>query len=759
MAKYNHLQASLSYGQLSTKMKTRTDLEQYEQGLDIAKNYLGYKQGGAFRRPGSMHLLDFANIQERNGGSALNFGKPDCVIPYGDDFVLIGQGTDIALIKLSDGTYQDIADRDYLTNDLTTYFVEARSESYSGPDADMPLPDLSGCIDYTQVGDLLFITKEGFFPMILRPEIFTSPATQNSMVTFILQWAIDPLINPATFLVPLDPTGIASSDFPKHALFQPYNSPNVNRNETVQVLNSSQIRFNNVFPFGNQNAKGTQVKITGNFGGTIQTVVFRIRDIASTTATTITYNGVIYTTQLTSTTATDNWQIGAWNPVDGYPTSVTSFEQRLIYGQNDRLFGSETRDLVQFMVDRLAQDAGQTSDVSGAGYFGDPSDSDPFDFIISASDPNPIRWLYGGNGIEIGTTGPEYFATGGQSALSRSSVTVNSQSSIGSSLVRPAKMGKYTVYIDKAGKFIYGYHQSESASSVYKSNQLDLFSENLWDDERFTRIAWQDTISTGWFLTDGGNVLAMTYHEDVGVRFFSPACFEDTEGIVCDLFVAGDFSYFIIENNGRVHLERIGQEYRKPVLYPSSVTGAFAEDAPYFLDNSIYQVFSPSTAIITGLAHLEGETVSVLADGVPYNSSFVVSGGQITLPVAANEVLVGIPYLSKLCTLNPEKGGAFGTALGSPRRNHEAWVYFERSAALAAVVKSGASANFSENIAKASNPDKLDEATPRALENKNVKFCGFGDCPNTEQSVCIETRDPLPLNVLSILVKGNVNDA
>jgi len=47
---------------------------------------------------------------------------------------------------------------------------------------------------------------------------------------------------------------------------------------------------------------------------------------------------------------------------------------------------------------------------------------------------------------------------------------------------------------------------------------------------------------------------------------------------------------------------------------------------------------------ITGLDHLEGETVCVLADGI--KGSYVVSSGSITLDVAADTVIAGLPITS-----------------------------------------------------------------------------------------------------------------
>jgi hypothetical protein len=69
-----------------------------------------------------------------------------------------------------------------------------------------------------------------------------------------------------------------------------------------------------------------------------------------------------------------------------------------------------------------------------------------------------------------------------------------------------------------------------------------------------------------------------------------------------------------------------------------------------------------SSSLFSGLGHLEGRTVKVLADGALHPER-VVTGGAITLDHAASKVLVGLGYTSRLKTLRLE-GGAMGTAQG-----------------------------------------------------------------------------------------------
>lgn len=73
-----------------------------------------------------------------------------------------------------------------------------------------------------------------------------------------------------------------------------------------------------------------------------------------------------------------------------------------------------------------------------------------------------------------------------------------------------------------------------------------------------------------------------------------------------------------------------------------------------------------TTANLSGLNHLEGETVQIITDGGPHND-VQVSAGALTLEYQASRVHVGYGYLGMLKTLNLDIGGVSGSAQSKPR--------------------------------------------------------------------------------------------
>ena len=78
---------------------------------------------------------------------------------------------------------------------------------------------------------------------------------------------------------------------------------------------------------------------------------------------------------------------------------------------------------------------------------------------------------------------------------------------------------------------------------------------------------------------------------------------------------------------------------------------------------------------VSGLDHLEGQTVQILAEGAAHADK-TVSSGAITLDRAASKVHVGLSYISDFETLRYDVGAADGTAQGKVTRFHRVIVRF-----------------------------------------------------------------------------------
>ncbi len=71
------------------------------------------------------------------------------------------------------------------------------------------------------------------------------------------------------------------------------------------------------------------------------------------------------------------------------------------------------------------------------------------------------------------------------------------------------------------------------------------------------------------------------------------------------------------------------------------------------LQNAWY--LNPNVTTLSGLGHLEGCTVSAVADGMPV-TGLTVAGGSVHLPNPASIIIVGLPYVCQLQTLKVDTG-------------------------------------------------------------------------------------------------------
>ena len=172
------------------------------------------------------------------------------------------------------------------------------------------------------------------------------------------------------------------------------------------------------------------------------------------------------------------------------------------------------------------------------------------------------------------------------------------------------------------------------------------------------------------------------------------------------------------------------------------------EDAFYVDCGLTYD--STSTSTITGLSHLEGETVAVLGDGAVQDNQ-VVASGQITLDVAASVVQVGLPYTSTLKTMTLEGGSATGTAQTKRKRIYRIGIRLYRSLGL----KYSDGTGTDRTITFRAPSDEMDEAVELFTGDKIESF-DFGHTQSGQ--IQLKQDQPLPCYILGIYAYLDTQD-
>ena len=153
---------------------------------------------------------------------------------------------------------------------------------------------------------------------------------------------------------------------------------------------------------------------------------------------------------------------------------------------------------------------------------------------------------------------------------------------------------------------------------------------------------------------------------------------------------------------------------------------------------------------LSGLAHLEGQTVSILADGATHPTK-TVSSGAIGLDRAAKKVKIGLPYTSLLQTMRIDAGSQNGTSQGKTKRIYEITLRLFETVG----VEVGPDLDNLERIPFRTSADPMNEGIPPFTGDKEVEFRGNYD---TDGFIVIRQTQPLPLTVLSVYPRLITND-
>jgi hypothetical protein len=216
-------------------------------------------------------------------------------------------------------------------------------------------------------------------------------------------------------------------------------------------------------------------------------------------------------------------------------------------------------------------------------------------------------------------------------------------------------------------------------------------------------------------------------------------------------FVSGDIGKQIRYRYTTTGTDDEGEEY---TIYHTACAEITAVSSSTVAKGTILSAWPSLSAIaangwaitatsITGLDHLEGATVDVLADGATHPQETVTSGA-ITLDRASAVVHVGLPCPCKLKTMRIEAGAADGTAQGKTKRIHKAVVRLVDTVGGFA----GPNTTKQDEILFRDATMAMDEPVPAFTGDKEVSW---PDSYTKDAYLQYYSSDPLPVTVVAFM--------
>lgn len=287
--------------------------------------------------------------------------------------------------------------------------------------------------------------------------------------------------------------------------------------------------------------------------------------------------------------------------------------------------------------------------------------ADGIDLKISTR--GAIRWMRAGRSLLVGTDLGEHSITAQAGVVTPIDVQVREESWFGSCSGVPAvHAGELALYVSGDQRKVRAISY-DLQTSGWNSKDLTFTSEHIT----------QGLIGELIFARDpNGSLVARLLTGELAVCTFAPgegvaAWWRLSSGSVRSVAVShsalGSYLWMAVERASGLLLERL----------------PMAETEAVYCDASVTTDLAAAQVALTGLDHLEGETVKVVLDGALLPDQ-VVAGGGLTLPQSGGTVTVGLGFLATAETLPTEGGNPGGTAQGAKRRRPKVVIRLNDSA-------------------------------------------------------------------------------
>lgn len=724
MAKLQTVQTNFTGGEFSPELEGRSDVEKYNASAKLLQNVVVLKTGGITHRPPTQYINPIKVEDQPGRLIPFKYSATDVYHLEFNHLVMRVRGPTGALYEASPG----------FPFELMTPFTASE------------LDDL----DWTQSGDTMIIVSPNHLPQRLRrfssvqwsidnvpfnpPALFeigerpaasltissaavgvgrTVVASASAFLPSDLGRSLSWGIGVATITLYTDPTHVTvtvTTAFPTTSIaalgWTIGESPMTTLTPSAAApvgatlsLSLGAAGWRNGDSAGYIEVNGGLVKVTSYVSDTVMNGTI-VRELSGTTAA-----------------AADSWTmlLPLWNAFDGYPRTCTFHQQRLWFGNTNRfpqtIWGSK----------------------SGLSFdFTPGTDDDSAVYKTAASDESsPIQFLSSAKSLLMLGASVEFSGRGGvEKPITQTNMQIDPESEWGAAHVRPVKVGKDLLYVEQTTRTLRAL--SPGQFEGYDSTDVSIFSEHLLLEGVKAISFEKKPNSVLWVVTASGSLHALTYNKEQNTVAWASGLID---GIVESVSTVPN----ALEDRTLLIVRRT----------INGVTRRYVEMLNWDIERGKFDSFVQGVGPIGTFAvpHLEGKTVSVMADG-SYLGQFVVSGGLINLPAGLDITLitVGLPISCKVIVRAPEVGTGTGTSQGQAMSTNHVWVRLLDSVGL---VVNGSTVEFRQF-----DTNVLDSEPTAFTGLKDVAEYGWAD---GESDLVLEQTQGMPWTILAVIRNFTVN--
>lgn len=545
--KYVSTQASFKSGRLSEKLTGRADVPEYKSGLSIGKNGFVSKSGGAYKRFGIKNLMD---------------------IPLG----------------LDDGKVVS-----YTLFEIQTVNIVLYRSGFQ-------VFDSNG----NAISDDKFWAGNFFDPHLFDVALYENKVFITHYTGEFMPYVIEFKKNLVTGKAEIFFSGVIPTQGPYSVPMKDWNTSDVTMRvvNVVQIDVAPSVQVESSSTHFTAGMEGEFLMIKGlvdyfrNGQGSrleLATGMYRIENIVSDTLVDVipvasyTYTGTGPHDALTNYTATvdgpwiptngsggtggiyyskayTDWTSSAWNPIDGWPKTVSVDEGRLVYGgtiiKPNTFYGSLIGDPLFFMDKRFTQRV-------NSGYYGDIVETDPYQFTIASDNDSSITFMQPASSFIMGTMRREYIVSGGGSTVSKKNVSVRPHTAHGSKPILTAVYDTNVFYVGTSGKQLFLLRYAEENGS-FVSKEISVLFDDLLDEDGvvITDISWNEKLGILFIILSTGAMLTVTVNSETGTLATMEHELEGVE-IISTYYTAYPHAtrqIFLYKRDGRMFLGEMTDE-------------------------------------------------------------------------------------------------------------------------------------------------------------------------------------------------------
>jgi hypothetical protein len=429
-------------------------------------------------------------------------------------------------------------------------------------------------------------------------------------------------------------------------------------------------------------------------------------------------------------TATTDWEESVWSDYRGWPAAVAFHDGRLWWAFRDSVYGS-------------VSDAFDSYDDTVEG------DSGPVIRSVATGGIEGILWLLSMQRFLAATSSQEISmrASSFDEPITPTAFTARAFSNRGSANIQAVKIDSRAIYVQRNGTRVFEAIYSVDAQD-YGSSDATRLAPDICSAGIVGMAVQRQPDTRVWLWLDDGTAAVLTYEPGDEVVCWTTIT---TTGLIKWITVLpgedDDEVYWSVERqNGTETImtwERMAQH--------SECEG---ETLSKNIDaHVVYE--GAASATITGLDHLEGLSVVAWGDETPYPGPFTVIGGQVTLPAAVENAVVGLGYAGRFRSSKLAQGAVAGTALSRQKRIDHVSLIMNKVGWYGVSV--GKDFDNMHRLPATLNNGRPLVAT-EVIENWDGPYMPFNGGFGPDERVCFKINSPYPATFMGVVIAMATNE-